>query len=403
VRALRAGTASPYPPSPMNVVFLSPHFPPNWFHFVVGLRAAGATVLGIGDAPHEELRPELRDAMHEYYRVTDLADYGELVRAMGWFTYRHGKVDHVDSLNEHWLETEAQLRTDFNIDGIHAGDVAIIKRKSLMKERFERAGLAPARGRICRTPAELQEFVEDVGYPVVAKPDVGVGAARAFKLQDDIDLERYLRDKPAIDYIVEEFVSGDIVTYDGLTNSRGEVVFATSLNYSIGVLEPVTEQRDLYYWIGRTIPADLEEAGITVARAFDVRSRPFHFEFFRLVDGSLVPLEVNMRPPGGPSVDMANWANDIDFYREWANIVVHDGFEAVVTRPWHVLFASRRDMRPYLRTDDEVVARYGSLLMHHGRIERLFSSAMGDSAYILRHRELEPLLEAAAFIQERAP
>jgi hypothetical protein len=390
-------------PPPMNVVFLSPHFPPNWFHFVVGLRAAGATVLGIGDAPYEELRPELRDALHEYYRVGDMADYAELVRAMGWFTHRHGKLDHIDSLNEYWLETEAQLRTDFNITGIHAEDVAIIKRKSLMKERFERAGLKPARGQICRTPAELEAFVATVGYPVVAKPDVGVGAARAYKLEDAVDLERYLRDKPAIDYIVEEFLSGDIVTYDGLTNSRGEVVFATSLNYSTGVLESVLEQRDLYYWIAREIPADLEEAGIIVARAFDVRSRPFHFEFFRLSDGSLVPLEVNMRPPGGPSVDMANWANDIDVYREWANIVVHDGFEAVVTRPYHVLFASRRDMRPYLRTDEEIQARYGRLLMHHGRIERVFSSAMGDSAFILRDPQLEPLLEAAAFIQERAP
>ena len=77
------------------------------------------------------------------------------------------------------------------------------------------------------------------------------------------------------------------------------------------------------YWIAREIPADLGEAGLAVARAFDVRERPFHFEFFRLPDGSLRPIEVNMRPPGGPSVDMANWANDIDFYQAWANVIVH--------------------------------------------------------------------------------
>jgi hypothetical protein len=387
----------------MNVVFLSPHFPPNWYQFVVGLRAAGATALGIGDAPYEELRPELRASLTEYYRVGDMADYAELVRAMGWFTHRHGKLDRIDSLNEHWLEIEAQLRTDFNIDGIRAEDVAIVKRKSLMKARFERAGLRPARGRVCRTAAELEAFVAEVGFPVVAKPDVGVGATRTYKLEDGVDVERYLRDKPAIDYIVEEFIGGSIVTFDGLTNSRGEVVFATSLNLNVGVLESVNQQLDLYYWVGREIPADLEDAGIAVARAFDVRSRPFHFEFFRLADGSLVPLEVNMRPPGGPSVDMANWANDIDFYREWANIVVHDAFEAVVTRPYHVLFASRRDVRAYRRSDEDVLERYRPLLVHHGRFERVFSSAMGDSAYILRHPDLEPLLEAAAYIHERGP
>ena len=387
----------------MNVVFLSPHFPPNWYQFVVALRQVGATVLGIGDAPHEELRPELRDALVEYYRVGDMADYAELVRAMGWFTHRHGKIDHLDSLNEHWLETEALLRTDFNINGIRADDVAVIKRKSLMKERFLRAGLTPARGRVCRTLAELREFVDEVGYPVVAKPDVGVGAARTYKIEDDVDLERYLRDKSAVDYIVEEFISGAIVTFDGLADSRGDVLFATSLTYSTGVLESVNQALDLYFFVARDIPADLEAAGVAVARAFDVRSRPFHFEFFRLADGSLVPLEVNMRPPGGPSVDMANWANDIDFYREWANVVVHDRFEAIVTRPYHVLFVSRRDMRPYVRSHERVLERVAPLLVHAGRIERLFSSAMGDSAYILRHQDLEPLLDAAAWIQERAP
>ena len=387
----------------MNIVFLSPHFPPNWFEFAVGLQRAGATVLGIGDAPYDELRPELRAALTEYYRVGDMATYDDLVRAMGWFTHRYGKVDHVDSLNEYWLETEAQLRTDFNVPGLHTDDVAIVKRKSLMKERFERAGLGPARGRVCRSPAELREFVAEVGFPVVAKPDSGVGAARTYKLSDEVDLERYLRDKPAVDYIVEEFVSGQIVTFDGLANSHGEVVFATSLTLSVGVLESVTDALDMSFFVSREIPADLEAAGLAVARAFDVRSRPFHFEFFRQADGSLVPLEVNMRPPGGPSVDMANWANDIDFYREWANVVVHDAFEAEVTRPWFVMYVGRRDVRPYLRSHEEVLEAYGSMLVHSGRIERVFSGAMGDFAYVLRHHELEPLKAAAAWILERAP
>jgi len=84
----------------MNVVFLSPQFPPNWFNFVVGLGRAGATVLGIGDAQFDALRPELRDAMTEYYQVADLGNYDELVRAMGWFIHRHGRIDRLDSLKE---------------------------------------------------------------------------------------------------------------------------------------------------------------------------------------------------------------------------------------------------------------------------------------------------------------
>ena len=102
----------------MNFVFVSPHFPPNWYLFCVRLREAGANVLGIGDAPYHDLRPELQQALSEYYRVDDLHSYDQLVRALGYLTHRHGKLDRLDSLNEYWLETEARLRTDFNIPGI---------------------------------------------------------------------------------------------------------------------------------------------------------------------------------------------------------------------------------------------------------------------------------------------
>jgi hypothetical protein len=387
----------------MNVVFLSPHFPPNWYQFVVGLQRAGATVLGIGDAPFEELRPELRDALTEYYRVGDMGNYDELVRALGWFTHRHGRLDRLDSLNEHWLEIEAALRTDFNIDGIRLDSVGPIKRKSLMKERFERAGLMPARGRVCRTAADLREFIGEVGFPVIAKPDVGVGAARTYRLNDDVDVEHYLTDKPATDYIVEEFIDGQIVTYDGLTNRLGEVVFASSLTLQVTPLDSVNQGQDMTYWVARELPADLETAGLTVARAFDVRERPFHFEFFRLADGSLRPIEVNMRPPGGPSVDIANWANDVDIYQAWANILVHGTADVVVTRPWNCMFVARHENRPYRLSHDEVVTRFAPLLIHHQRIEPIFSSAMGDYAYILRGESLAPLLAAAEAIQERAP
>ena len=387
----------------MNVVFLSPHFPPNWYHFVVALRRAGANVLGIADAPYQELRPELRDALTEYYQVGDMANEDEMVRAVGWLTHRHGRIDRLDSLNEHWLELEASLRTSFNIEGIRTDSIAVIKRKSLMKERFERAGLRPAVGRVCRTPAELRELIEEVGYPVVAKPDVGVGAARTYKLADDVDVDHYLVDKPATDYIVEAWIDGTIVTYDGLTNRFGEVVFATSMTLRTTVLDSVILGLDMTYWITREIPADLEAAGLAVARAFDVRERPFHFEFFRLGDGSLVPIEVNMRPPGGPSVDMANWATDFDLYQAWANVMVHGVIDATVSRPWNCMFVGRREARPYARSHEAVLAEFAPLLVHHSRIEPIFSSAMGDYAYILRSPDMEPLLAAAAAIQERAP
>ncbi|MBN2393437.1 MAG: hypothetical protein JXR84_22080, partial [Anaerolineae bacterium] len=102
----------------MNVVLLSPNFPLSYYQFAVGLKRAGATVLAIGDAHYEALRPELRDALTEYYRVDSLHDYAQLLRACAYFTYRYGKLDRLESHNEFWLETDARLRLDFNIPGL---------------------------------------------------------------------------------------------------------------------------------------------------------------------------------------------------------------------------------------------------------------------------------------------
>jgi hypothetical protein len=386
----------------MNVVFLSPHFPPNWWNFCVRLRDAGANVLGVGDAPYDELRPELRAALSEYYRVDDMHRYGDLVRAIGWLIHRHGRIDRLDSLNEYWLETEAALRTDFNIPGLRRRDIRRIRHKSTMKRVFERAGLRVARGRVCRTSRQVRRFVGEVGYPVVAKPDSGVGAARTYKIENDEELERYLAEKLPVDYLLEQFLSGTLLTYDGLVDRHGRVVFASSFFYSTGVMESVNEGIDIYYCITRELPEDVDEVGRAVVRAFRVRERPFHFEFFRLPDGSLAPLEVNMRPPGGLTVDMMNFANDIDFYREWANVVVRDRFEAAVSRPYYCAWASRKHRHRYRLTHEQVLERFGLLIVHHQPMPDVLAAAIGDYGYILRHAQIEPVLEACASIQEKA-
>jgi ATP-grasp domain len=387
----------------MNVVFISPHFPPNWYLFCVRLREAGATVLGIGDAPYHDLRPELQHALTEYYRVDDMHSYDQLVRAFGHLTHRHGKIDRLDSLNEYWLEIEAKLRTDFNIAGIKNADIARMKRKSLMKRMFERAGLRVGRGKVCRSPRAVREFIGLVGYPVVAKPDAGVGAAATYKLETDQDVERFLAEKPKIDYILEEFLSGTLLTYDGLTNRRGDVVFGSSFFYSQGVMEAVNDDTDIWYCITRDVPPDIEAAGKAIIRAFRIRERPFHFEFFRQQDGSVVPLEINVRPPGGFTVDMFNFANDFDFYREWANVVVHGRFDAVLTRPYSCAYVGRKNRLDYVHSHDEVLRKFGPMILFHTPMSGVFARAIGDYGYILRDPDEARLRDAALWIQEKAP
>ena len=384
----------------MNVVFLSPHFPPPMFLYCARLRDAGATVLGIADAPYEQIRPELRAVLTEYYRVPDMHDIQALIRAIGYFTHRYGKIDRVESLNEYWLETEARLRTEFNVPGIRADQMQRIRRKSAMKRIFEHAGVPVARGRLVRTRNARQVahgFIDEVGYPIIAKPDVGVGAARTYRIENDTDLDAFLGDRPSIDYMLEEYLEGTLLSYDGLVDRAGEIVFASSLVYGLTVLDSV-RGADMYYWIDREIAPDLDELGHRIVAAFDVRERPFHFEFFRLPDGQLAALEVNMRQPGGLTVDMWDWANEMDFYRAWAEVVVNGTTTVRTTRPYYTMWAGRKVGRTYRLSHDDVVKRFAKTLVHHERMDDVFATAIGNYGYILRGPDLEPLQGAARTI-----
>lgn len=385
----------------MNIVYLSPHFPPNYHLFSVRLRELGATVLGLADEPYEFLHPDLRSALVEYFRVNNLHDYGELVRALGYFTHRYGKIDRLDSLSEYWLETEAALRTDFNIPGIKLDEISKIKRKSEMKKVFRQAGVKVAPGSIVRSPEEAMAFISEYGYPAVAKPDIGVGAAKTYRVDSDESLEFFLEDCLPVDYFMEKFVEGTIETFDGLTDQSGNIVFFTSHKYSQGIMETVNADDDIYYYSLREIPADLEAAGRATVAAFDIKERFFHIEYFRTPENKIVALEVNLRPPGGLTTDMFNYANDIDIYREWANILVNDMFESEYSRPFHCCYVGRKTNKRYKYSHADILALHGANIAHHEPISGVFSMALGNYGYLVTSPQLDEAVEIANYIQAK--
>ena len=385
----------------MNVVFLSPHFPPNFRSFCQALRRLGVNVLGVGDDDEQTLHADLRSALTEYYRVDRLEDYDQVLRAVGWLTHRHGRIDRVDSHNEHWLETEARLRTDFNIPGIGMGTIAAVKQKSRMKARFAAAGVATAPGEVVADRETARRVARELGFPLVAKPDKGVGAAATYKITDANSLERFLEEMPPVEYFLEAFVDGTIVTYDGLTDRHGHPVFETGHRYSEGIMEVVNHDRHVAYYSLRDLEEDVVTAGRQLLRVYDVRERFFHFEFFRChADGQLLALEVNMRPPGGPTMDMFNYANDADLYQEWANVVVRNQYTASTDRPFHCCFLGRKRTIRYRHDREAVKARLGDMFLQELELPRIFSRAMGDTAFLFRSPSLAEVQAAIAFGHE---
>ena len=127
-----------------NFIFISPNFPENYWKFCRELKNNGFRVLGIGDCPYDNLTYELKNSLHEYYRVNSLENYDEVYRAVAFFSFKYGKIDFIESNNEYWLERDAALRTEFNVEGFKNKDVKKIKLKSQMKRYYKKAGVPVA-------------------------------------------------------------------------------------------------------------------------------------------------------------------------------------------------------------------------------------------------------------------
>ena len=210
-----------------NVVFISPNFPTNYWLFCRDLKKNGMNVLGIGDQPEEELAPEVRENLNRYCKVSNLENYEEVYRAVAYLISQYGRIDWLESNNEYWLEQDARLRTDFHItSGFMTEDMPRIKYKSKMKEFYAKAGIATARYHLVDTIEGCLSFIQEVGYPVVVKPDNGVGASHTYKLSSDEDLWNFFRNRDVrIPYIMEEFIHAIINSYDAIIDSQGRPMF----------------------------------------------------------------------------------------------------------------------------------------------------------------------------------
>ena len=395
----------------MNFVFVSPQFPASYWNFCNRLKDRGITVLGLGDTPYDELSDNVKNNLTEYYRVESMEDYDQMVRALGYFTHKYGKIDWLESNNEYWLEQDAKLREDFNItSGMKPDQVAIVRRKSSMKAYYEKAGVPVARYHMVDKYEDGIAFAQTVGYPVFVKPDGGMGAEDSYKLKNDEDMQWFYSVKaPGVEYIMEEFINGDIWSYDGISDSNGDIIFEACVSWPKSIADIVNKKDHLAYYSANMMPADLQEKGRATVKSFGVKSRFFHLEFFRLVEGKeglgeagdIVALEVNMRPAGGWTPDMYNYANSVDVYSIWADMVAYDKtYVDLNKQKYFAVYAGRRYGKPYVHTPEEIRERWGDKIVLDEEIPDSISGAMGNHQWTAKLDTEEEKDAFIAFVQD---
>ena len=379
-----------------NVIFISPNFPTNYWQFCRELKNNGLNVLGIGDQPYDQLSVELKDSLNEYYKVDSLEDYDAVYRAAAFFIHKYGRIDWLESNNEYWLERDARLRTDFHItSGFQEADMPRIKYKSRMKEFYRAADIPTARYHLVGSDKDCRKdcraFIKEVGWPVVVKPDNGVGASDTHKLSNLKELTAFLENKnPDVTYIMEEFIYAEVNSYDAIIDSQGNPIFETGNVTPMSIMDIVNEEDNSIYYIVKDLPADTRKAGRAAVKSFGVKSRFVHFEFFRLTQdqegmgkkGDVVALEVNMRPCGGFSPDMMNFANSTNVYKIWADMIAFDRSTVEDGPHCFCAYAGRRDGKPFVYDHETILKKYGEKIKLVGRIPDVLSDAMGNQMYV---------------------
>lgn len=395
----------------MNFVFISPHFPRTYWLFANRLKRNGVNVLGIGDCPYDGLEDNVRDSLTEYYYVQDMKDYEQVFKAVAFFSFKYGKIDWLESNNEFWLEQDARLRTDFHITtGEQYADIGRIKKKSSMKEYYKKAGIPTARLHMVSTIEAAREFIKQVGYPVIVKPDVGVGANDTYELKNEDDLKVFFANVHNISYVMEEFVPGKILSYDAILDNKSQPLMEACTEWPPSIVNIVNEKLDLAYFVRADVPETLKNAGRATVNAFGVKSRFVHLEFFQLEHdkeglgkaGDFVGLEVNMRPAGGYTSDMMNYARSMDVYQIWADMVTDNRrIQADTHENYFCVYAGRRDQFSYVHSPEEISKKYGNNIVTAERMTELNVPRMGNQCYIVKLKTETEVHEFIKFVTQR--
>lgn len=391
----------------MNFVMISPNFPTTYWRFAEALKNNGFNVLGVGDTPFNELSIELKNNLTEYYFIQDMNNYNDLFKAIAHFSFKYGKIDWLESNNEYWLEFDARLREDFNIKtGIHLDTIKNYKMKSKMKEFFKIAKVKTARYILVDNLDNAKKFIKKVNYPVFVKPNIGVGANHSYKINNEKELVSFFSKPLNTTYIMEEFVEGQVVSFDGIANSKSEVVFASSCEFPVPNFEIVNNNLDDFYYCVPEVDKDFEKIGRRVVKAFNVQKRYFHIEFFRLgvnkkglgKKGDIIALEVNMRPAGGLTPEMINVTNSISTYAVYADVVAFDKNKQLQGKEkLFVAEVARRDKQEYKNSNNQILDNYKSNIFLSGRYPKAIAQGMGESYFIAKFKTLNEVFEFKEF------
>ena len=388
---------------------ISPGFPAEMPHFTRGLSEAGARVFGLGEQPEAALPELIRRHLAAYLPVDSLWHEEEVIRAVEQFSRRH-PLERVECLWEPAMILAAKLREALGLPGMTVAQTVPFRDKSEMKKALNRAGIRTPRHAREGSAEGCRQAAERIGYPVIVKPIAGAGSADTHRLDTPADLERVL---PRLLHVpevsLEEFIDGEEYTFDTICHD-GRIDYFNVAWYRprplIGrSVEWISPQTVTLRDVERSDLAPGIRMGHRVLEALAFRTGFTHMEWFLTADGEAVFGEIAARPPGARSVELMNYACDIDVFRGWAEAVCRKSFSQPVERLYNaaVIFKRAQGNGRIRRIEglERLLANYGSHivavdLLPLGAPRRSWrQTLLSDGSVILRHPDLATTLQMA--------
>ena len=376
-----------------NVVLISADFPSSYYQFAKAFKKNGCNVLVIGSTSYENIHSELKEAATEYYQTFEMENLDKMFEIVGYFINKYGPIDFLESNNEYWLRNDSIIREHFGIrSGLYPADLDEYQKKSAMKKAFLAAGAHVSPYIIVRDFESLKEFAGKYGYPLFAKPDIGVGAFGNYKINNDKELEAFYHEKPYVDYICEAYVTGYVVTFDGIADNDSNVVICANEIFPKEIFSYHLTKKDMFYYVNIEVPEKIKTLGKKIIKALGLKNRFFHTELFlaensvkgHFKKGDIVPLEVNIRTPGGFTPDLLNYGLSTNLYQMFADVVCFGKSDEYVGESYYSCCASRRRGKEYFFSEEDILRTYSREICQYGDYPDVFSDLMGNKYYMAK-------------------
>jgi biotin carboxylase len=390
-----------------TVLMISPGYPAEMPFFARGLARAGARVIGAGDQSVNALPDMARDHLTAYWQVPSFAHEDAIVhdvveRAAGV------SIDHVASLWEPTMVLAARIRERLGIPGMTVEQTVPFRDKERMKQVLDAAGIRTPHHYKRDTAAGIREAAERIGFPIIVKPIAGAGSADTYRVDGADDLEHVLTRLRWVDEVsVEEFVEATEYTYDTIC-AGGEVLFDNVAWYRprpliARQLEWVSPVTTVLRNIDAPELASGRAMGRDVLRALGFRDGFTHMEWFRRENGEVVFGEIGARPAGARTVDVMNFANDIDLFQQWAEALIRGRLSEPINRRFNAASIFKRaqgqgrivhieGLTRLLAEVGEWVCAIDLLPIGAPRRDWLMT-LISDGMVIVRHPELDSCIE----------